>query len=107
MDYQTDVGKPSYGIDPKLLENRIQKPVTVKVKVTGEAARRKLVISELEQIVGWDDKNGKYPLWRRFKWPIHIPTQWLEGWKEDLQTMYGSKFDKQKKLLELVKQSSD
>ena len=81
------------------------KPDKAKDKSKGERERRKLIISELELVVGWNDKDGKYPLWRRFNFPVYIPTQWLEGWKNDLQTMYGSKFDKQKKLLDLVKQS--
>lgn len=105
MDYQTDVGKPisELGI-LKNLENRIQKPITITVS-KGEKEKRKYIITEIERLVAWDSKDGQFPLWRQFQFPIRIPTDWLEGWKDGLILFYGNKWAKKCELFRLIKES--
>lgn len=106
MEPNTDLGTKPKTL-AELLENRIQ-PVTVKTKkvATGEAARRKLVIKDIEQLIGWDDKDGKYPLYKRFLFPLPvIPTKWLEGWKDVLIITNGGKWEKKQKLFQLLEEA--
>lgn len=67
-----------------------------KVKPIGKRARRNLIIKDIENLIGGKD------IWRFLNFPIYIPTEWLESWKEPLILHRGNKSDK---LWELLKES--
>lgn len=63
-----------------------------------KAARRKLIIEDIEKIIG---KTG---IWRWFAFPIYIPTEWIEEWKQGLILKEGREKEKRDYLFELIMQ---
>lgn len=76
----------------------IKKQLTKYIRGPTKAARRKIAIQDIEKIIG--QKN----IWKWFSFPIYIPTEWIEGWKETLILHTGKKSDK---LFELLKASRE
>lgn len=79
------------------IANLIQLPRASPTKATGKAARRKLVISELEQLTGIKD------VWRYLIAPVYIQTDWLEEWKQGIILKRGGRKEKAEYLMELIK----
>lgn len=76
-----------------------------KTKATGKAAHRKYILEELKRLIDWDDTKVEKPLWRWFQFPTPIPTEWIEGWKDDVILHSGNKKKRKDKLFELLKES--
>jgi hypothetical protein len=58
--------------------------------------RRKLVIEDIEKLI---DQKG---VWKWFSFPIYIPTEWLEGWKDTLVVHSAIPKKRGEKLFELL-----